>query len=162
MERGLKYINCVEEPRFISMFGNVVENNPRVALLLFKLRPFLNAESFFCSLEKAIDSLTPPEKVYLKPCSTILISLTSIRSRCWTVSQTSLVAWLRPISSARSPAGSTERPDWTSWLRLRGGDWGVRMRGTGTSSASPSSSAPGETRQQPFWRDWAAGGVLSR
>ena len=64
MERGLKYINCVEEPRFISMFGNVVENTPRVALLLFKLRPFLNAESFFHSLEKAIDSLTTQEKVF--------------------------------------------------------------------------------------------------
>ena len=64
MERGLKYINCVEEPRFISMFGNVVENTPRVATLLFKLRPFLNAESFFRSLEEAIDSLTPQEKVF--------------------------------------------------------------------------------------------------
>ena len=64
MERGLKYINCVEEPKFISMLGNVVENTPRVAFLLFKLRPFLNAESFFWSLEKAIDSLTPQEKVF--------------------------------------------------------------------------------------------------
>ena len=47
MERGLKYINSVEELRFISMFGNVVENTPRVALLLFKVGPFLNPESFF-------------------------------------------------------------------------------------------------------------------
>ena len=64
LENGLKHLESVDQEEFISMFGNVVENTPKVASLLFKLRPFPDSENFLRSLAMVIDSLTPNEKVY--------------------------------------------------------------------------------------------------
>ena len=64
IEKGVRHINCVTQETFISMLENVVENTPKVALLLFKMKPFPNAETFINSLDLAIDSLSPTEKVY--------------------------------------------------------------------------------------------------
>ena len=63
MEEGVKYINFVKEEEFLSLFGNVVEHTPQVALNLFKMKPFPDVETFLSSLDAAIDSLTVEEKV---------------------------------------------------------------------------------------------------
>ena len=63
IENGLKHLDSVDQEEFISMLGNVVENTPKVASRLFKLRPFPNTENFIRSLAMVIDSLTPNEKV---------------------------------------------------------------------------------------------------
>ena len=63
MEEGVKYINFVKEEEFLSLFGNIVEYTPRVALQLFQMRPFPDFATFLSSLEAAVDSLSLEEKV---------------------------------------------------------------------------------------------------
>merc|ERR1711962_90791 len=46
----------------LSLFGNVVEYTPRVALQLFQMKPFPDVATFLSSLEAAVDSLSLEEK----------------------------------------------------------------------------------------------------
>ena len=78
MEEGVKYINFVKEEEFLSLFGNVVEYTPRVALQLFQMKPFPDVATFLSSLEAAVDSLSLEEKVEKDHIPRISISIFSL------------------------------------------------------------------------------------
>ena len=74
----MKYINFVKEEEFLSLFGNVVEYTPRVALQLFQMKPFPDVATFLSSLEAAVDSLSLEEKVEKDHIPRISISIFSL------------------------------------------------------------------------------------
>ena len=65
MEEGVKYVNSITEEQFVSLFGNVVEHTAQVAHQLFKVKPFLDSESFLSTMDTVIDSLALVEKVHI-------------------------------------------------------------------------------------------------
>ena len=56
-------VNKIEKKEFLILFENVVENSPKVAEALLKLRPFSSDVTFLESLSSAIESLSDNEKV---------------------------------------------------------------------------------------------------
>ena len=152
--------NKIEKEEFFSLFENVVEYTPKVAEELIKLRPFSSDEALLESLSNVIEELSFDEKVRIifwitnKSC---LLNFTKPRLASWAATPTWRGAWPRRTSWPRSPPGSSARPASTSWPRTRCGGSGATTPSTGTSSASPSSFAPGRTRPRPSWRGWTGG-----
>ena len=80
MEEGVKYINSVKEEEFLSLLGNIVEHTPKVALQLYKLKPFPDANALINSLSQAVDSLSQEEKVRSDH---FIVRLTSVSMTSW-------------------------------------------------------------------------------
>ena len=157
MEEGVKCINSVKEEEFLSLLGNIVEHTPKVALQLYKLKPFPDATALINSLSQAVDSLSQEEKVRSDHFIVRLTSVSMTSWESWVAIPTWLVDLQTPTCSLRSPPGSRERRDWTASRRRRRRGWGATMSSTGTSLASHSSSAPGRTKQPLFWMVWTKG-----
>ena len=59
----LSPVNRIEKKEFLILFENVVENTPKVAEDLFKMRPFSTNVTFLESLANVIEALSNDEKV---------------------------------------------------------------------------------------------------
>ena len=75
-----KFINFVKEEEFLSLLGNIVEHTPKVALQLYKLKPFTDATALINSLSQAVDSLSQEEKVRSDH---FIVRLTSVSMTSW-------------------------------------------------------------------------------
>ena len=74
-------VNKMEKKEFLILFENVVENTPKVAEELFKLKYFSSDVTFLESLANVIDALSYEEKVrrfYMCPDPTKLYSYSKL------------------------------------------------------------------------------------